>query len=216
MKRTFSALSAALLSLSLLAFSADGGANQRYQYKWRDLDGRLHYSDSLPASAPQHGYEVVNSRGVVVRRVPRARTAEERAQDTAAAERVQAAQASAQRQVLADRQMLSAYAGEEDLARAHGEQLVMLEQGISSAEAGLTSLETSLSSRLEHAAELEAADKPVPARLTEQIDELRRQIRLQRASIQRRSDELDATTAQFSTEIERYRLLKERRAKRTP
>lgn len=214
MKRTYSALSAALLGLGMLAFCATGAASERYQYKWRDLDGRLHYSDSLPPTAPQHGYEVVNSRGIVIRRVPRARTAEERAEDAAEAQRVQAEQESAQRQALADRQMLSAYASEEDLVRAQREQLAMLEQGISSAEAGLASLEASLASRLEHAAELEATDKPVPARVTEQIDEMRRQIRVQRVAIQRRSDERDTTTAAFAAQIERYRMLQERRASR--
>lgn len=214
MKRTYSALSATVLGLGLLAFSATTGASERFQYKWRDLDGRLHYSDSLPSTAPQHGYEVVNSRGVVVRTVPRARTAQERAEDAAEAKRLQAEQESARRQALADRQMLSAYASEEDLARAQREQLEMLEQGIRSVEAGLANLEASLAGGLEHAAELEAADKPVPVRVTEQIDDLRKRIRVQRGVIQRRSDERDATTALFEAEIERYRMLQERRASR--
>src|SRR5690606_28262313 len=39
------------------------------RYKWRDAQGNLHYSDSLPAEAARMGYEVVNSHGIVIKRV---------------------------------------------------------------------------------------------------------------------------------------------------
>lgn len=208
MKRMHSAYAVMLGTLIAMGSTS---ASERYQYKWRDLDGRLHYSDSLPSSAAQHGYEVVNAHGVVIRRVPRARTPEERVQDAAEAARQEAAQDAARRQALADRQMLSAYASEDHMSRAHQEQLAMLDQGIRSAQAGLGSLETSLASRLQHAAELEGADKAVPLRVTEQIDELRKQIRGQRVAIQRRSEERNVTAALFAAELERYRLLSEGR-----
>ena len=54
------------------------GSGSSVQYRWHDARGLAHYSDSLSADAIANGYDVVNSRGVVVRHIDRPLTPKER------------------------------------------------------------------------------------------------------------------------------------------
>jgi len=64
------------------AQAASGGHNR---YKWRDGAGNLQYGDVLPSDVAKLGYEVVNSQGIVVKRVERAKSAAEAKEAKAAA-----------------------------------------------------------------------------------------------------------------------------------
>ncbi len=79
------------------------------RYKWKDAQGGLHYTDTLPAEALQNGYDVVDAHGYVVRHVERARTEEERKADAATAATRAAERRHEQEQVQADQQLLNAY-----------------------------------------------------------------------------------------------------------
>src|SRR5690606_30129250 len=76
MRKTSLRLSLILLASSVV-ISAFAAGNVRY--KWRDADGNLHYSDSLPADANVYGYDIVSAQGIVVKHVPAAMTPEQRA-----------------------------------------------------------------------------------------------------------------------------------------
>lgn len=70
----------AIVAITLLAsLSVQAQNNGRLRYKWQDVNGLVHFSDSLTTEAMQYGYDVVNDRGLIVRRVPRQLTAAERA-----------------------------------------------------------------------------------------------------------------------------------------
>ncbi|MER3546553.1 MAG: DUF4124 domain-containing protein, partial [Rhodanobacteraceae bacterium] len=81
-------------------------------YRWRDAQGGLHYSDSMPPDAVRFGYDIVNDQGLLVRHVDREKTPAERAAAAAQAEREAAAKRAADSQALADRQLLAAYPNE--------------------------------------------------------------------------------------------------------
>src|SRR3546814_19940369 len=76
MHKSLLAIIAAALVASL-SVQAQNTGNTRY--KWHDGQGLMHFSDSLTAEAMKYGYELVNDRGMGVRRVPRQRNAEARA-----------------------------------------------------------------------------------------------------------------------------------------
>jgi hypothetical protein len=73
-----------VLLLATLTVSAFAAGN--FRYKWRDAEGNLHYTDSLPADAGVRGYDVINAQGVMVKRVEPARTPEQRKADRAEAD----------------------------------------------------------------------------------------------------------------------------------
>jgi len=194
------------------AVSAAGGT----RYKWRDAEGNLHYSDSLPVDASKRGYEVVNAHGIVVKRVEPAKTAEELAAAKAEKARELAEREAAEAQARNDQQMLAAYPTEDDLRNAQRQQLLMIEQNLRSSEIGLQSQERSLAEMLGLAAELEAGGKPLPQRLSTQISDLRKQIERQHVIVDRRKREREAAQGRFETDVAHYLKIKQAFEARRP
>lgn len=189
-----------------VALAQPGGGGVRY--KWRDADGNLHYGDSLPKDIGSVGYEVINAQGVVVKRVERARTAEERAADKVAADRAQAERVQAETQARNDRQMLAAYPNESNLRRAHQQQLEMIDQNLEAARTSLLSQEKSLADQLGQAANYENANTAIPAKLTQQIAALRKQIEQQRMLIARKEAERARSVDKATAELAHYRSIR--------
>lgn len=188
----------------------------RNQYKWRDAGGALHYSDALPAEAAQFGYEVVNAQGVVIRRVERARTAEEKAAAKAELAKAQALREEADARARTDAQLLSAYPAESDLKRAQQQKLDLLDQQVNAARISLRSQEQALTDQLAHAAEMERNGKTLPDAQARQLAQTQKQVDSQRAALARREAERAAAAAKFDAEAERYRDLKAKLAQRAP
>lgn len=186
------------------------GPSDRLRYKWRDEAGNLHYADSVPPEATRLGYEVVNQHGVVVRRVERAKTAEELAATKAAADKLAEEKRRADDSARNDAQMLAAYPTEEDLRKSLQAQIDLISQNIQATEVGIASQEKSLAERLVHAAEQERNGKPVPAPVQKQINTLRAGLAEQKAFLERRTADRADMEKQLASEIERYRALKAR------
>ncbi|SFN63868.1 DUF4124 domain-containing protein [Dokdonella immobilis] len=197
-----------ILLLSVVAASALAAGSVRY--KWRDAEGNLHYTDSLPADAGVRGYEVINAQGIVVKRVEPAKTPEQRREAKVAADAARAEKDAAERQQRADQQLLAANPTEKDLIETHRQQLEMIDLQLSSQHATLESLERSLTDLLGRAAALERSDRPVPAKLAGQIGDLRRNIETQHALIERRKVERESTVKDFAKELDHYRALREK------
>jgi len=187
---------------------AAGPGDAHNRYKWRDAEGNLHYTDALPPEAVKYGYEVVNAQGIVIKRVDRAKTAEERVAAKAEIAKAQAAKEAAETRARSDQQMLAAFPTEDDLKRAQHQQSEMLEQNLTSARISLQSQEKSLAELLGHAAELESSGKPVPTNLANRIGALRKQVEDQRAYIARKETERTDTVTRFDDELAHYRDLK--------
>jgi hypothetical protein len=188
----------------------------RNQYKWRDASGALHYSDALPAEASQFGYEVVNGQGVVIRRVERAKTAEEKAAAKAELARSQALREETDARTRSDTQLLSAYPNESDLERAQHQKLDLLDQQVNAARISLRSQEQALTDQLAHAAEVERNGKTLPEAQATQIAQTQKQVDEQRAALARRESERAAAAEKFAAEAAHYRELKAKLAQREP
>ncbi|MEZ5462059.1 DUF4124 domain-containing protein [Dokdonella sp.] len=199
---------ALLLLVPTLALSVLAAGNVRY--KWRDAEGNLHYSDSLPAEAGIYGYDVINAQGVLVKRVEPAMTADEKAVAKAAAAKQRAEKDAAERQSRNDQQLLAANPTEADLLKTQAQQIEMLDLQIKSVQTSLQSLERSLTDLLGRAADLERSETSVPEKLNNQIGEVRSKINTQYALLERNKAERAKTLQGFDAEIERYRALKEK------
>jgi acyl transferase domain-containing protein len=199
---------ALLLLAPTLALSVLAAGNVRY--KWRDAEGNLHYSDSLPAEAGVHGYDVINAQGVLVKRVEPAMTAEEKAVAKAEAAQERAEKDATERQLRNDQQLLAANPTEADLRKTQAQQIEMIDLQIKSVQTGLQSLERSLTDLLGRAADLERSETAVPERLNTQISDLRGKINAQYALLERSKAERAKTLQGFDAEVERYRALQEK------
>lgn len=197
------------IALSVVTGSAHA-QNERVRYKWRDEAGALHYEDAIPPEAVKFGYEVVNKQGITIRRVERAKTAEELATAKAAAEKASAEQKKAEDAQRTDAQLLAAYPTEDDLRRAIQAQIDLITQNIQATEIGIVSQEKSLAERLNHAAEQERVGKPVPANVQKQITTLKDGLAEQRAFLQRRTNDREAMSKQMETSVAHHRQIKQK------
>ena len=205
-KTTFSLI--LVMLASTLAISVASAGNVRY--KWRDTEGNLHYSDSLPADANSLGYDVVNAQGILIKRVAPAMSADQRVAANAEAATARSAEAEAERQSREDQQLLAANPTEADLLSAQSQQIEMIELNVKGLQTALQSLERTLTDLLGRAAEQEREGKPVSAKLASQIADIRSKIDAQHKQLSRQETDKQKTTQGFSAELEHYRALRER------
>lgn len=205
-----------LIALCLFAFAASHALaveKTQERYRWKDVQGVVHFDDVLSEAAIQAGYDVVSGSGMLVRRVPPPMTPEQQKADEKAKAQKKAADKAAAAQARDDAQMLAAYPNESDLSDAHKAQLAMIDQYIQSTQISLQSQERSLTDMLSHAADLERGGKPIPATLSQQIETLRANIEKQKAYIAAKQQEKIDSAAKFDAELAHYR---EIRAKAHP
>jgi hypothetical protein len=200
-------LAALALMIASTAWAA-GSTQIHNRYKWTDAEGNLHYSDALPTEAVKYGYEIVNAQGVVIKRVDRPKTSEERRAAKAEIAKAQAAKTEAETRVRSDQQLLAAYPTEADLKRAQHQQSEMLDQNLNSARISLQSQEKALSELLGHAAELDSTGKEVSPQLANRIGAARKQVEDQRNYIARKETERTDAVARFDDDLAHYRDLK--------
>ncbi|MFN7551727.1 MAG: DUF4124 domain-containing protein [Pseudomonadota bacterium] len=176
-------------------------------YKCTNEKGEIYYTQAYDPVRCAGGGAQLNEQGVEVRRIDRIKTPEELATEAAAEKSRAEAERLAAEQREADRILLSAYANEDDIKRAHAQRMQMIDTEIQTAKLQLTSLQAKLAELLAVAAESERANSPVPESIASQIENVRRQIGGQNENITRSETERVTGTAEFESTIARYREL---------
>ncbi len=199
-----------LLILIVCVASVSALADGAMRYKWRDAEGNLHYTDSLPENANVIGYDVVNNEGILVKRVPPALTPEQKAEAEVKAAAALSAQSVADRQNREDQQLLAANPTEADLLNTQKQEIEMIDLQIKSLQTVLQSLERNLTELLGRAAVLERENASIPARLSSQISDVRGKIDQQHTLVSRQESERKKAIDGFRAELERYRALREK------
>lgn len=201
----------ALLAIALptLVLAAPG----QKIYKCKTEKGETFYSQSFDPKLCGGGGTQLNSAGVQVRTIERAKTAGE-----VAAEREAAAAAAEAARVVADlkRQddvLMQSYPTEQDLLAGHDQELRAIDGILRTQQMSTQSYESTLEQLLGSAAESERAGKPVPPPLAKRIDTVRADLETQRRAIEKKQAERAAIEAQFATRLARYRDLKARQEK---
>ena len=209
MKTMITGLTCALLLVATAASAAtQDKAPAKKIYCW-DEDGHKVCGDALPADAADAARTEISARtGIAVRSVERAPTNEERA--AAADARKQAAldaetEAAAKRRDLA---MVESYATENDLRRAYGERITLVEESLKTSRLGLVNLRQSLLSLLRQAADLELQSKPVNKALTGNILRQHGDLLRQQAILEQQQQDRQSLGSDLEQALERYRALK--------
>ena len=183
-------------------------AQAQHRYKWRDGGGQTHYSDVLSRDAMQLGYEIVNKDGLIVKRVNRPLTTDERAAADRQAVKTKAAKDAVDAGIRNDRQMLAAFPTESDLLTTQRLTLRQLDQSLRAGREGLKTQEANLADLLARADDLQHRDVKVSPQLTKQIADLRSQLEQQRGFLDRKQRDRDATAASQLDQLTHYRDLK--------
>ncbi|UPG89944.1 DUF4124 domain-containing protein [Luteibacter aegosomaticola] len=190
-----------------IAQKSDRNANA-YRYRWKDASGQSNFSDSLTTEALKAGYDVVNSRGMVVQHVNRQLTVDEKAAAKKVADQQAAAQAVIDQRKRDDAQMLNAYPTEQAFTAAKQSQVDNAHQTAETTRFSLQGQEKTLADLLNRAGDMERAKQPVPPYLTTRIGEQRNTVAELRATLQRQQAAEAAAKTNMDSEVQRYRQLR--------
>jgi len=204
----------AMIVTAMLALGASTAASAQHkgegsvQYRWHDAHGLLHFSDSLSADAMANGYDIVDSRGIVIRHIDRQLTPEERVEAKKQADIAAAKQRADDLQKHNDEQMLAAYPNESDLLDTQKSELSSIDQQITTTRKSLQTQEQALADLLDRAGELERAKQPVPKYLADRVTAQRNVVASQRALLDRLQASYVNTQLKQEAQLSRYRELK--------
>lgn len=178
-------------------------------YRYKNDQNILVIDDNVPPEYVHKGYDILNTSGRVIGRVPRALTAEE----LAAKHKAEGDVAEQARQREQDKRLLSIFSGPADAERARDRKLEALDVYINVTKGNILKLQGDFNNAQSQAAEKERAGQPVPAFLLESMDSLRRQIESAEASIREKQKEKADIRTEYAKDIERLRYLQAQKEK---
>jgi len=177
-------------------------------YRWVDESGQVHYSDQLPPQEVDHAYSVINSEGVTVDSIDRAKTKEELAAEAQREAQAAEKQRLAKEQEKRDHILLDTYASVGDLEETRDRYLATLEGTIDVAQHKLSNLTRDVTKLRAGAANLERDGRPVPADMSKDIASLQEQIDSENAFIQEQRRQQQEVRDRFAADIARFKELK--------
>ena len=175
-------------------------------YRWKDKDGKVHYGASVPAEYADQPYDVLNSSGMVIRRV----------EDTSAPLVIQAEEAvkeraplisDEERQRQSDRLLVIQYRSEDDIAKARELELAQVGYDAKLVNQSISSTTASIKSQVQKAANQQRSGKKVTVEQKKELNKLYK--RLERdeermAALSRREERIKM---RFKNDLERYQRL---------
>ncbi|MDH5822441.1 hypothetical protein QFW77_05480 [Luteimonas sp. RD2P54] len=198
----------AMLLAPVAAGAQRGGQQAKRLYCWEE-DGRKVCGDALPASAVDSARtEISAATGLRRAEVDRAMSEEERAAARRAAQQAAAeadAETAARRRDLA---MVDSYATEDDLRRAYGERITLVEESVKTSRMGVGNLRQSLLTLLRQAAELELQEQPVRKPLLDSIVGQHADLLRQQTILEQQLGEQANLNDDLEQALERYREIK--------
>jgi len=175
---------------------------------WTGQGGIRECGSIVPPEYAQQRVELLNAQGRVIEVQEGALTPAERA---AAAKRAEAEQAQArhrEEQARLDRVLLDTFVSERDIERSRDDKLAAVEGGIKLTEGNLERQTRSREQLAQRAAQFEARSEPVPDGLSQDIQELDRQIDNNRRFIEAQRAEQARIRTQHQDYAVRFRELK--------
>lgn len=188
-----------VLLLGLALAPQAGAGESKKLYRWVDEKGQVHFGDKLPPQDAKQGRETLNRQGLVTGAVPREPTAEELEQQRAA----QAAREESARRAVLDNTLLLSYTSVAELQAAREERISTIDGRAVLARKAVADNEKVLEDL-----RARAGDKPPPPELAKQIEAFEASLVDNLQLVQRLGEERSQTEAQFSVDIERFKLLR--------
>lgn len=195
-------LTSCLLAITCLLISSLADARM---YRYRDNNGQLVISNTVPQEASTRGYEILNSQGRVVERIAPAPTEEELRQRAEEERR----QLEAAEQLERDKALLRRYRHPDDAVRALHRKINEL-QGLNQLKRGnISVIESQLDTEQSKAADLERSGREIPEVTLDKIDRLQQQIQDLEAEIAVQNRELEKIRKGYIEDIERLEVITE-------
>ena len=192
---TVSSVIALLAALALLASSGV----QADMYRYKDKNGQLVISNTIPQEATKRGYEILGNNGRVEETVAPAPTAEEIAAREAAKER----QRQAERQQAEDKKLLQRYSHPNQAVRAMHRKVREMQGIIQLKRGNISVLVRQLENEQSRAADMERSGRDVPQTSLDKIERLESQIHDIEREIAGQRENIEAMKSDFEADIKR-------------
>jgi hypothetical protein len=181
-------------------------------YRWVDEQGVVHYGDSIPPQYAEKAHQMLNKQGVEVGHSDAQKTPEQ----LAAEER---GRADALKRQQHDTFLMATYTSVKDIETLRDQRLDQLQGQRVAAEQYVDNLQSRLSALEGRARHFRPYNERPDARrmpddLAEDLVRTLNELRTQNTALMAKNEEVSSVRAQFQTDIERYRELREEHLKR--
>jgi hypothetical protein len=177
-------------------------------YRWEDEEGKVHYTDKMPASEVEQARSQLNEHGVEVGRVEAAKTPEERAK----AEEIARLRAEKERLIAKhkeeDRVLLRTFRSEDDIIMAMNGKLTALDVIIQIAHSNAKHTKAKLSELQGVAASQERQGRNPSAAILSEIEGAQNQLHEIYQNILRKEQEKKDLRKKGKDDLQRFRTLK--------
>jgi hypothetical protein len=177
-------------------------------YRWVDAEGNTHISDKLPPSQAGQARSELNEQGLEVKKVDRAKTPEELAQEKALKRLREEREKLIEKQKAEDRVLLLTFRSEDDIIMAQDGKLTALDVMIQIATSNIKQSKEQLVNMQNSAADLERKGKKPPAKLLQEIAATRQHLKDSYATIIAREKDKERIKKKTHEDLERFRTLK--------
>jgi len=196
------------LMLALLLVAGPASA-QKNMYRYYDAEGKMVVDYRVPDEYVGKGYEVLNSKGVVIKVVPRELSEDEKAQRSSEEKQRLAAEAEAERLRKWDESLLLRYSSVADIEDARKRALRELRIRVSILKSNKRSLKQKVENYQAQAADLERSGQEVDLERLQTIESLQGDIAASDRAIADRQREIEEVSDAYQADIERFALLLE-------
>ncbi len=202
-------LPALLLALGAGTSDAQSGKDKTKLYRWVDKNGQVHYGDSVPPEYAEQDRDILNRQGVPITREQGLVTAEEAAEQAAAAK----AARDEQKRKLRDRVLLQTYQSVRELEVLRDNRLELVDAQLTIQEQSLANLRAQRAQIQKQVTRYAPVNKdpkaqPLPEELTLDLDRSANDIATQEANLVKRREERENIRLTFEADIKRFKELR--------
>lgn len=165
-----------LIATVMSVLSAEVVADAARLYRYNDANGRVVLNDHVPPQLIPNGYTILNSRGQVVKVVPRSLTEEEIEQREGSKEEREQKALQSLAQEKSDQRLLTIFSHPSDAERARERKIEALDVIISINKSNILRLRSEFDNVQGQAAAKEREGKEVAPHMLEKIERIERQI----------------------------------------
>ena len=182
-----------IVSIITLGLTTSMAAIAQELYRYRDDAGVTRMEPTIPAQYVDKGYDVLNSQGMLIRRVP-------------AREALVTNDDSAQR--IEDNSLLTSYSSVEEIAAHRDRRLSGVQRQIEIIMSDRRVISGELDMEIRSASAYRADGNPVPEEIDSRIAELDGMIKSLDQQMLQRAEEKQQITDEFTAKIERFQIIK--------
>lgn len=177
-------------------------------YKWVDAQGNIFYSDQVPPSESQREHKVLDSSGVTRDTKEAAKTKEEIAREAELKRRRDEQQRLAEDQKRQDQQLLMTFQNEDEIFGTRDGKLKAVDAKIEMLRGNIRGRQMELANRQAQALRLTQQKKPVPAKVTKDIETFNQQIAGNYRDILQLEQQKQDIRLAYAKDLARFRELK--------